>query len=239
MGAGKGTRMKSNTAKVLHPVAGRPMVSWVLAAVAETDPVETVVVVGHHGDAVRAILPANVGAALQAEQLGTGHAALIGLEALTPHPEDEVIVIPGDMPLVKGSTLNSLLAAHRQAGAAATLMTVVLDEPRAYGRIIRSGGAVAAIVEVKDATEEQLQISEVNPSVYVFSAALLPDALHRIGTANAQREYYLTDVIEILVADGHRIEAVIGDPEEGLGINSIDQIPEVENVLRKRRAGPF
>lgn len=230
--------MKSNTAKVLHPVAGRPMVSWVLDAVVATSPVETVVVVGHHGDAVRAILPPGVAAALQAEQLGTGHAALIGLEALSPDPKDEIIVIPGDMPLVKGSTLNALLAAHREVGAAATLMTVVLDEPRAYGRIIRDGDSVVAIVEVKDATEEQLLIPEVNPSVYVFSASLLPEALRRIGTGNVQGEYYLTDVIGILVADGERIEAVIGDPEEGLGINSIDQIEGVEDVLRQRRLGP-
>jgi bifunctional UDP-N-acetylglucosamine pyrophosphorylase/glucosamine-1-phosphate N-acetyltransferase len=231
--------MKSDAAKVLHPIAGRPMLSWVLDAVAETDCVEAVVVVGYQANRVRAMLPADVGSALQADQLGTGHAAMIGLHALHLDSDDAVIVIPGDMPLVRGATLNAMLAKHRNSGAAATLMTVELDEPRAYGRIIREDGSVVSIIEVKDATPEQLLVPEVNASVYVFSAERLPDALERIGTANVQGEYYLTDIVGILVDDGQRVEAFIGNSEEGLGVNSVDQIASVEAVLRRRQHGPF
>lgn len=237
LGAGKGTRMKSDNAKVLHTVAGRPMLLWVLDTVAATDCAETVVVVGHQAEAVQSILPEGVASALQAEQLGTGHATAVGLEALHIDPEDEVIVIFGDMPLVTGETLRALLDLHRESAAAATLMTVELDEPRAYGRIMRENNRVVGIVEVKDATPEQLLIREVNPSVYVFSAAFLPEALERIGTENVQGEYYLTDVIGILVEEGKRIAAYKGNPEEGLGINSVDQIADVEAILMKRTTG--
>lgn len=238
LGAGKGTRMKSELAKVLHPVAGRPMLHWVLDAVAATDCDETVVVVGHQASAVRAILPDGVKSALQAEQLGTGHAALIGLEALEVGADDEIIVMPGDMPLVRGQTLNDLVRVHREAGAAATILSVELDEPRAYGRVIRNpAGAVEAVIEVKDATPEQLAVQEVNTSGYVFSGRWLGGALARLRTENSQGEYYLTDVVGILVADGHLVEAFPAAPEEGLGINSIDQIAGVEELLHERHIG--
>jgi bifunctional UDP-N-acetylglucosamine pyrophosphorylase/glucosamine-1-phosphate N-acetyltransferase len=236
LGAGKGTRMESDLAKVLHPVADRPMLLWVLDAVVHAGAQETIVVVGHQAHAVRKILPDGIGSALQAEQLGTGHAALIGLEGLAVGLDDEVIVIPGDMPLVRGETMVKILELHRETGAAATLLTVELDEPRAYGRVIRSDGSVTAIVEVKDATPEQLAIAEVNTSVYVFTGQWLAGALARISTENVQAEYYLTDVVEILVGDGHRVEAYVGDPEEGLGVNSIDQLAGVASILQMRQA---
>lgn len=230
--------MKSGLAKVLHEVAGRPMLYWVLDAIYATGSIDTVVVVGHQANAVRAILPGNVRSALQAEQLGTGHATAVGLAALAVDPEDEIIVMPGDMPLVRGETLNALIAAHRKAGAAATVLSVQLDEPGAYGRIVRGReGSVIAIVELKDATPEQVGITEVNTSAYVFSGAWLEGALSRLGTSNAQGEYYLTDVIRILVEDGHRVEAYRASPEEGLGINSVDQISDVEAVLEQRAVG--
>ena len=177
LGAGKGTRMESDLAKVLFPVASRPMLLWVLDTMVDAGVTDTIVVVGHQADAVRAILPEGVGSALQAEQLGTGHACLIGVEALDFEPEDEIIVIPGDMPLVTGATVKSMLATHRATGAAATLLTAELDEPRAYGRVIRRDGMVAAIVEVKDASPEQLEINEISTSVYVFTAEHLPGEL--------------------------------------------------------------
>jgi bifunctional UDP-N-acetylglucosamine pyrophosphorylase/glucosamine-1-phosphate N-acetyltransferase len=236
LGAGKGTRMKSDLAKVLHPVAGRPMLLWVLDAVSAADSTETVVVVGHQADAVRGVLPDGVGSALQEEQLGTGHAATIGLEGLHVGLDDEVIVMPGDMPLVRGETLVELLDLHRRSGAAATLLTVELEEARAYGRVIRSDGSVVGIVEVKDATAEQLEIREVNTSVYVFTGQWLAGALARINTGNTQGEYYLTDVVEILVGDGHTIEAYLADPEEGLGVNSVDQLTGVAEILRRRQS---
>lgn len=236
LGAGKGTRMKSDLAKVLHPVAGRPMLLWVLDALESIAPEQTVVVVGHQADAVRAILPDGVTSALQAEQLGTGHATIIAMSALEITPNDDVIVLPGDMPLVSGDTLVGMLELHRASGAAATVLSVELDEPEAFGRVIREGGCVVGIVEAKDATPQQLAIREVGTSVYAFSGRWLEGALARVGTGNAQGEYYLTDVIAILAGDGHRIEAYIADPEEGLGINSADQISCVESVLRQRSA---
>jgi bifunctional UDP-N-acetylglucosamine pyrophosphorylase/glucosamine-1-phosphate N-acetyltransferase len=227
--------MKSDLAKVLHPVGGRPMLLWVLDALESVTPDEVVVVVGHQADAVRAILPEGVGSALQLRQLGTGHATIVALSALEVAPDDDVLVMPGDMPLVSGSTLAAMLELHRAEGAAATLLSVELDKPNAYGRVIRKGGSVVGIVEAKDATAEQLEVREVGTSVYAFAGRWLADALARVGTGNAQGEYYLTDVIAILAGDGHRIEAYVADPEEGLGINSIDQIAGVESVLRRRR----
>lgn len=234
LGAGKGTRMKSDRAKVLFPVADRPMLLWVLDAVAGAGIEEVVVVVGHQADAVRSVLPPGVASALQAEQLGTGDATAVGLAALDISPGDQIVVMPGDMPLVSTATLCGMLAAHRDSEAAVTLLTAVLEEPRAYGRIIREDGAVKAVVEAKDATREQLEVREVSTSVYVFDAEYLPHALERIDTDNAQGEYYLTDAVGILVGDGCRVAGYIGDPAEGLGINSVDQVAEIEHVLRAR-----
>jgi bifunctional UDP-N-acetylglucosamine pyrophosphorylase/glucosamine-1-phosphate N-acetyltransferase len=234
LGAGKGTRMKSDLAKVLHPVAGRPMLLWTLDIIAALDPAATVVVVGHQAEAVRDILPHGVDSALQTEQLGTGHATMVALPVLDVDADDDIVVMPGDMPLVTGRTLVRMLELHRASGAAATLLSVELDEPGAYGRVVRDGSRVLGIVEAKDATPEQLEITEVGTSVYVFCGRWLADALARVGTGNVQGEYYLTDVIGILVGDGHRVEALRTAPEEGLGINSIDQIARVESVLKRR-----
>jgi bifunctional UDP-N-acetylglucosamine pyrophosphorylase/glucosamine-1-phosphate N-acetyltransferase len=235
LAAGKGTRMKTDLAKVLHTIAGRPMLHWVLDAVSATDCEDTVVVVGHQADAVRAILPTGIRSALQAEQLGTGHATAIGLAALEVAADDQIIVMPGDMPLVRGETLVELIARHTEVGAAATVLSVVLDEPASYGRVIRDGaGRVVAIIEVKDATPEQLAVTEVNTSAYVFSGAWLGDALSRLSTTNAAGEYYLTDVVRILVGDGRLVVTHQASPEEGMGVNSVGQIAEVESVIERR-----
>lgn len=238
LGAGKGTRMKSDMAKVLHPVAGRPMVLWALDALAAIDVEETVVVVGHQADEVSAVLPDGVTPALQAEQLGTGHAVMVALEQMDVGPDDDIIVMPGDMPLVSAATLRDMIRLHRERNAAATILSVRLDERGAYGRVVRDQGRVRGIVEARDASPEQLAIDEVNTSVYTFSGRWLPGALSGIGTGNAQGEYYLTDVIGILTAAGHRVEAHVADAEEGLGVNSIDQIAEVEAALARRGARP-
>ena len=234
MGAGKGTRMKSDLAKVLYPVAGRPMLLWVLDAIAGAGVEERVVVVGHQADAVRAVLPPGIESAFQAEQLGTGHAAAVGLNALDLSAEDDILVMPGDMPLVSSATLEEMLALHVRSRAAVTLLTAELDEPRAYGRVIREDGEVTGIVEVKDATPDQLAIREVSTSVYLFAAEHLPGALQRIDRNNAQQEYYLTDAVAILVGDGFRAAAHIADAAEGLGINSVDEVAGVERILRDR-----
>jgi bifunctional UDP-N-acetylglucosamine pyrophosphorylase/glucosamine-1-phosphate N-acetyltransferase len=227
--------MKSDQAKVLHPVAGRPMLLWTLDAIAGAGIDETVVVVGHQAEAVRSILPRGIASALQAEQLGTGHAAAIGLAALDASPGDDILVMPGDMPLVTADTLRRMFKVHTESAAAVTLLTAVLDEPRAYGRVLREGGEVIGIVEAKDATPAQLEVREVGTSVYVFAAEHLPGVLQRIDTSNVQGEYYLTDAVGILVDEGFKAAAHIADPVEGLGINSIDQVAGVEEVLFGRR----
>lgn len=226
--------MKSDLAKVLHPVAGKPLLLWVLDTVATVGCDETVVVVGHQAGAVRRLLPAGVRSVIQEPQLGTGHAASVGLEALDCHPEDTIVVMPGDMPLVKGMTLRRLLDRHLEARAAATLLSVVRDDPGAYGRILRRAGVVVGIVEARDASPEQLQIREVNTSVYAFAAAALQATIGEIGSDNAPGEYYLTDVVGLLAAAGCVIQAMTTDPVEGVGVNSVEELQQVDAILRTR-----
>jgi bifunctional UDP-N-acetylglucosamine pyrophosphorylase/glucosamine-1-phosphate N-acetyltransferase len=234
LGAGKGKRMRSDLPKVLHEAAGRPLLHWVLDAVAALGCDEVVVVVGHQADAVRRSLPAGTTTALQQRQLGTGDAAAAGLAEITLATDDVVVILPGDMPLVTGETLRNLVAHHRQTGAAATMLTVILADPDNYGRVLRSEGNVIGIVEEVDATAEQRKIHEVCTSVYVFDADVLPTALEQLTTENAQGEYYLTDAIGILAAQGRTIEAYIGATEEGFGVNDPDQLAAVESILTTR-----
>ncbi len=145
-----------------------------------------------------------------------------------------MIVMPGDMPLVSTDTLVRMIELHRATGAAATMLSVELDDPAAYGRVIRADGRVVGIVEASDATQEQLAVREVNTSIYVFAGEVLRHALTRIGTDNSQGEYYLTDVIGVLARDGRGVAAHVAPAEEGLGINSIDQIAGVEAALERR-----
>jgi bifunctional UDP-N-acetylglucosamine pyrophosphorylase/glucosamine-1-phosphate N-acetyltransferase len=237
LAAGKGTRMRSDLAKVLHQAAGRPLVRWVLDAAAAAGCDDIVVVVGHQAAAVEAILPGGVTTALQEEQHGTGHAAQIGLAALDPSPGDEILVLPGDMPLIRPSTLRTLIATHRRVGAAATLLSVV-DGPRDYGRVVRHDGAVVAIVEARDAGPEEVAIREVNTSVYVFDAGPLAAALATLRPDNDQGELYLTDVIGVLSGQGLPLAAVPASPEEALGVNSVDQLAVVDAALRRRTPDP-
>lgn len=233
LAAGKGTRMRSDRAKVLHEAAGRTLLQWVLDASSTIEPDEMSVVVGHQSGEVAATLPAGAVAAVQEPQNGTGHAASVGLTGFSDTP-DTIVIIPGDMPLVRSGTLRDLLARHRETGATATVLAVELDDPHGYGRIIRSGDRVEAIVEERDATPEMRSIAEVNTSVYVFDGAPLVDALARIGNDNDQGEYYLTDVIGVLVGDGGNVGSFLADAEEGLGVNSQAQLAEAAGVLRSR-----
>ncbi len=235
MAAGQGTRMKSALPKVLHEIAGRPLVSWVLEAVAATQPDEIVVVVGHEAEAVRARLPEGVRTVTQERQLGTGHAARVAIEAMNAAPGDDVLVVPGDTPLVSDLTLVGLLAAHRKDGAAATLLTTELDDPAGYGRVLRADdGSVQRIVEDRDADPQQLGIREVGTSMYVFGFEALAAALERLNTDNAQGEEYLTDVIGILAGDGERLGAVLGDPAEVAGVNSVQELADAAAAVRRR-----
>jgi len=233
LAAGKGTRMKSDLPKVLHRVGGRSLLEWVLAAAAPLEAEETVVVVGHGADAVAVVLPSNAMTVVQEPQLGTGDAARVGLGACSD-AVDTVLIIPGDMPLLAVDTLAAVVDAHRDKGAAATVLTVKMDDPTGYGRVERRWDQVTAIVEQRDADERQQAIDEVNTSVYAFDAALLSDALGRLGSDNSQGEYYLTDVIGILSGQSRPVAAVTTGAVEGTGVNSHVQLAAVGEVLRHR-----
>jgi bifunctional UDP-N-acetylglucosamine pyrophosphorylase/glucosamine-1-phosphate N-acetyltransferase len=233
LAAGQGTRMRTGLAKVLHEAAGRSLLEWALHEIDGLDVDETVVVVGHQADEVIARTPDTVTTVVQEPQKGTGHAASVGLHGLTSH-DGTVLVLPGDMPLIRGASLRSVLAEHEASGAIATIMAVDRDDPTGYGRIVRRDGAIVGIVEERDATPDQREIREVNTSVYAFDGGELAAALSRIENHNAQGEYYLTDAIEVLVAEGKRVTSVTVDTEEGTGVNTQLELSRVARVLRAR-----
>ncbi len=233
LAAGKGTRMRTGRAKALHTVAGMTLVEWSLAEAVGLDPEAISVVVGHEAENVSAVLPPDVSVVVQDPQLGTGHATQVGLSGLAD-VDRTIVVLPGDMPLITAESLRSLVDAHMSSGSAATVMTVDLTDPSGYGRVVRDGDAVSAIVEEADATEQQRLITEVNTSVYVFDGAKLNEALERVNSDNAQAEYYLTDVIGILAAGGDSIGAVKVPSDEGLGVNTQGQLAYAGSILRSR-----
>jgi len=236
LAAGKGTRMKSSLPKVLHAVAGEPMLRHVLAAAREAGASRTLVVVGFGGEAVQSAIGAGSEYVVQTEQLGTGHALMQAQPALAGFA-GTVLLLCGDTPLLRGETLKNFFAAHRGSGAAATVLTAVPSDATGYGRILRdAGGRVTGIVEQKDATAEQLAIGEINTGIYCFEAAPLFAALSALTCNNAQGEYYLTDVLAILAQSGQVVGAVVApDFQEMLGINSRVQLAEAETILRRRK----
>jgi len=226
LAAGKGSRMGGDLPKVLHELDGKPLVTYAIdnarAAGAET----VVVVVGYRRDLVMGTLTdMGVLFAVQTEQRGTGHAVLAAREHLQDG-EGDVLVLYGDMPLLSASTLRRLIQRRRQTGAAAAVLTLVIENPPDFGRILRdTDGRVLRVVEVKDADAEQLAIREVNVGAYCFDSRNLLPVLERLRTDNAQGEYYLTDVVGILVQDGHLVETVeTVDIEETLGINDLPHL---------------
>lgn len=243
LAAGAGTRMQSDLPKPLHPVDGRAMVMRVIDALVEADPTQIVVVVGHGADQVTEVVTrdappwARVHTALQAEQHGTGHAAAIGLADLEVGGSDHtVVVVPGDTPLLQASTIAELCRTRVERGEAATVLSSTLDDPTGYGRIVRSDdGRVLRIVEQRDATEEELAITEWNTGVYAFASDLLGPTLTLLDTDNAQAEYYLTDVIALLARNGHRVGTVLTDPDEAHGVNDPAQLAQAESILRQRQ----
>jgi len=238
LAAGRGTRMKSARAKVLHQALGVPMLEHVLrsAQSAGLDPVT--VVVGHQADAVQA---AFAGRGLvfvrQEPQRGTGHALQVAREAFEAQADRTLLVINGDVPLLRPQTLEALLETHVSSGAAATILTVDLDDPGAYGRVLREpDGQVRAIVEARDASEAERQVREINVGIYVFEVPLLLPVLADLRPQNAQGEFYLTDLVGLLRAQGHTVRAVkTPDPMEALGVNSLGELAEASRLLRERR----
>lgn len=236
LAAGEGTRMRSRVPKVLHSIAGRSLLDYVLAAVEPLKADRTLVVVGHGRDQVAATLPAGVAPVVQEKQNGTGHAVRMALAAADPpRSDDVVIVVPGDTPLLSAETLHALLARHRDTGAVATLLTAVVDDPYGYGRVVRDGGRVRAVVEERDADDATRAIREVATSVYAFDAGPLGAALARVGTHNAQGEEYLPDVVGLLVAGGEVVVAhTTPDPQETAGVNDRVQLAEAGRIVRDR-----
>ena len=223
LAAGKGTRMGSDLPKVLHQVAGTPMIVHCIRAARRAGVGELVVVVGYGRELVaEALAPTHpdVGFVVQAELLGTGHAVMQARTFLEGF-DGNVAVLYGDMPLLSAATIAAVIGRRDETGAAAVVLTVELDNPPDFGRIVRDdAGRVAGIVEVRDATAQELEIREVNVGAYCFDRAALLDALDRLRADNAQGEYYLTDVIGILAGDGRLVETVVTqDLEETLGIN--------------------
>jgi bifunctional UDP-N-acetylglucosamine pyrophosphorylase/glucosamine-1-phosphate N-acetyltransferase len=236
MAAGRGTRMKSATPKVLHELCGRPLIGWVVAAAHEAG-IGRVVVVDGPDRGLEGHLPEGVEIAVQQEANGTADAVLA---ASAQFGTGAVLVLSGDVPLITAKALAELLEAHAQAKAAATMMTMELDDPGELGRVLRGpDGSVQRVVEAKgassDATPEQLAIREVNTGIYVFDGALLDDALRRVPTDNAQGEAYLPEVLPILAADGHTVAAhVVDDPTVTLGVNDRVDLARVRAHAQRR-----
>ncbi len=243
LAAGEGTRMRSRTPKVLHPLAGRSMLGHVLAAAAELAPEHLVVVVGHGREAVsehvHTVAP-QARTVIQAEQHGTGHAVRLALADLSaqgvPLSGGPVVVLTGDTPLLTGATLLALVATHMHSAAAATMLTARLPDPTGYGRVLRAAdGSVRAVVEHKDATATEREIGEINSGMYAFEADRLAATVHRLTTQNVQGEEYLTDVLGLLAADGDRVAALLTeDAEEILGVNDRVQLAHARRLLSRR-----
>ena len=230
--------MKSATPKVLHAIGGRSLVGHALAAAMGLSPQHLAVVIGHGRDQVEPHIRAEAPQAtlvVQDEQLGTGHAVQVALEAL-PELSGTVLVTYGDVPLLTTATLDHLVATHEADGHAVTVLTAHLEQPFGYGRILRgAAGDVAAIVEEKDATDEQRAVAEINSGIFAFDAAVLAHALTRVGRDNAQGEMYLTDVVAITRADGHHVGAVMTDDLwQTEGVNTRVQLARLGAELNRR-----
>jgi bifunctional UDP-N-acetylglucosamine pyrophosphorylase/glucosamine-1-phosphate N-acetyltransferase len=237
LAAGQGTRMKSKLPKVLHPLAGRPLIEHVLQTANAVSPASVTLIVGHGADSVRENTGSrpNVGFALQEPQLGTAH-ALQQAEKHLAGKQGTVILLSGDVPLLSATTLRRLIDTHHIAGAAATVVTAIVERPYGYGRIVRTKGRIARIVEERDASPEVRQIREINSGIYAFDLAPLFDALRGIASQNAQGEFYLTDLIGIYRRRKLPVETLVVDnPQEIRGINSRTELAEVSRIVRQTK----
>jgi bifunctional UDP-N-acetylglucosamine pyrophosphorylase/glucosamine-1-phosphate N-acetyltransferase len=237
LAAGKGTRMKSGLIKVLHPVAGAPMIAWPVEAAREAGSDTIVLVIGHQASAVQAAFrgAADIRYAMQEEQLGTGHAVACALDALAGF-RGTVLILCGDTPLLRAETLKKLLAFHRDKQAAVTVLTTIMDDPYGYGRIVRgAAGVVTRIVEQKDASPEEQEIREINSGIYCIDSDFLYANIKGLGNDNAQGEYYLTDLLAMAVQKGLTCLALeTPDADEILGINDRVQLAVAGRILRSR-----
>ena len=235
LAAGQGTRMKSKLPKVLHKALGKPMVQWVIDCLSQAGVEDKIAVLGHGGDHVASVVEGQTVIVYQTEQLGTGHAVMQAAPAL-PADNDCVLVICGDTPLLRAQTIQALIEKHQAEGNAVTLLTAYAENPTGYGRIVRQEQQITAIVEQKDADEQQKLIKEINTGTYCFDQKFLLQYLSALDTNNAQKEYYLTDLIKI--ANLHNLPVggfVLADFNESLGVNNRIQLSQAEAILRQRK----
>jgi bifunctional UDP-N-acetylglucosamine pyrophosphorylase/glucosamine-1-phosphate N-acetyltransferase len=233
LAAGRGVRMRSELPKVSHAIFGKPMITWVLEAVKGLDIDDIFIIVGYKSETVKAECEGfNVTFVEQKEQLGTGHAVMQAV----PYIKDSVVlVLNGDMPLIKTDTLKEFIGRHLRSGAAAaTVLTAVLPDPASYGRIVRDrDDRILKIVEQRDASEAELAIKEINTGTYCFNSKALFGALNDVKPDNSQKEYYLTDVIGILTKRDLPVYAYQArDPNEVLGVNTIDELKRLEGLFK-------
>ena len=234
LAAGKGTRMKSAVPKVLHAAAGRSLIEYALLAAASLSPASIVIVVGYQAAQLKEALANRPGLsfAVQEPQLGTGD-ALLQAEPLLRNARGTLVLLSGDVPLLGAKTLAALVQLHESRQAAATVLTAVVPAPDGYGRIVRHGNQIAAIVEHRDASPAEREIREINSGVYAFDIAPLFDGLRDIGSSNAQGEHYLPDLVKIYRARGLTVETLkLDDPREILGVNSRKELADVASILR-------
>src|SRR5690625_3830351 len=235
LAAGQGTRMKSSLYKVLHPILGVPMIEYVLSNLQVAKLEQLITVVGHGAETVKQTIGSRSEFVLQAEQLGTAH-AVMQAEPLLANKKGTTIVVCGDTPLIKAETFEKLFTHHEQTKAKATILTTTITNPAGYGRIVRNeAGHVERIVEEKDATDAEREINEINTGTYCFDNESLFSALKEVNNDNAQGEYYLPDVIEILQIRSEKITAyVTNDSDETIGINDRVALVEAEQVMKRR-----
>jgi bifunctional UDP-N-acetylglucosamine pyrophosphorylase / glucosamine-1-phosphate N-acetyltransferase len=236
LAAGKGTRLKSSVAKVLHRAGGRSLIEHVITACAPLKSRKIIAVVGHQAEQVSALTePREAESVLQQPQRGTGHAMQVARRALGT--AKIALVLPGDAPLIRTETLRSMIAAHRVANAAVTILTAVVSDPSGYGRILRkSETSVQAIVEESQLTDEQRDINEINSSIYCFTMEKLWPALAQVKPNNKHRELYLTDAVGVLASKNETVLAhVAADPREALGCNTRADLAEVDRIFRERK----
>ena len=234
MAAGKGTRMKSDLAKVLHPLHGRPMIHYVIALARTLGSDRVIAIIGHQKERVReALADEKIEFAVQEPQLGTGH-AVMQTESLLQNDHGDVLVLSGDVPVLTEATMRKLIRLHQSESAVASVLTATMPDPTGYGRVLRhEDGRVRKIVEHKDASDEERRINEINSGIYMFQSQALFAALKKITNSNAQNEYYLPDVIKIFIDAGQKVCAYPTDNfREISGINTVEQLREAEAIMQ-------
>ncbi len=235
LAAGKGTRMQSECPKVLHPIAGKPLAAYPLRLAQELGCSSTVMVVGHESERVRqAFTGNNVVFVEQQQQLGTGHALQVAQAGLADF-SGTILLLCGDVPLLRRQTLEKMLHDHANAQADVSVLTSIVDNPQGYGRVVRSGSEVERIVEEKDASIKEREIKEINTGIYAFAAPLAFELIQQLSNNNAQGEYYLTDIIALArLRGGKVVAATLGDASEAMGINDRVQLAQAGKILRAR-----